>query len=139
MLAMRRVAGAAVALLALAAFTGCSSGNDSGPDATNLDVNEMRGALLQATDIGPTWTPPDDATAANPTKLPAICGGTAAPPAIPPGGTVVAAPFVDEGDTGAQSLYQTALVYGDDSGAKAAYTGLKTLADNCPATVNVPA
>src|ERR1700760_1501102 len=133
MLAMRRVAHAAVALLALAAFTGCSSGDDSSPDATNLDVNEMRGALMQSSDIGPTWTPPD--TPPDPSKLPAICAGTAAPPAVPPGGPVVAAPFVDEGDSGAQSLYQTALVYGNDSLAKAAFTGLKTLSDNCPATV----
>jgi hypothetical protein len=137
MLVMGRLARVAVALLALGAFAGCSDDKDTAPDQTLLDVNEMRGALLQAKDIGPTWAAPE--TDDDPNKLVSICGGTTAPPPAPPGGTAVAAPFVDEGDQGAQSLYQTALVYPSASAAQAALTGLKTLAGTCPAGVNVPA
>jgi hypothetical protein len=139
MLVMRRVAALVVALCAPVAFAGCSSHDDPAPDRTNLDVNEMRGALLQAADIGPTWTAPDDTSANDPGKLVNICGGTTSPPPVPPGGTVVSAPFVDEGEAGAQSLYQTAIVYGNASAAQAALTGLRTLSGNCPSRVTVPA
>jgi hypothetical protein len=137
MLVIGRAARVAVAVFALAAFAGCSSDDDTAPDKTLLDVNEMRGALLQAADIGPTWVAPDDAD--DPTKLVSVCGGTTAAPPAPPGGTVVTAPFVDEGDKGAQSLNQIAVVYPSPSAAQAALTGLRTLAGNCPASVNVPA
>jgi hypothetical protein len=144
MLVIGRVARVAVAMFALAAFTGCS--NDKDPAPNMLDVNEMRGALLQATEIGPTWTAPDDSADADasaapddPNKLVSICGGTTTAPPVPPGGTVVAAPFVDEGEAGAQTLNQTAIVYGDPTAAKAGLSGLRTLAGNCPATVTVPA
>jgi hypothetical protein len=145
MLVIGRVARVAVALCALAAFAGCSNDKDPAPDKSLLDVNEMRGALLQATDIGPTWTAPDDSAdagasaAADPNKLVSICGGTTTAPPVPPGGTVVAAPFVDEGEAGAQTLTQTAIVYGDPTAAQAALTALRTLAGNCPASVDVPA
>jgi hypothetical protein len=137
MLVIGRVARVAVALSALAAFTACSSDDDPAPDKSLLDVNEMRGALLQAADIGPTWTAPDPAD--DPTKLVSLCGGTSTAPQAPPGGTVVAAPFVDEGENGAQSLYQTAIVYPSPSAAAAALTGLRTLAGTCAASVSVPA
>jgi len=138
MLVIGKVARAAVALAALATFAGCSS-DDSAPDNANLDANEMRGALLQAADIGPTWAAPDDPTQDDPNKLVSICGGTTTPPPVPPGATVVSAPFADEGDSGAQSLYQIALVYGNASGAQAASTALRTLSNNCAAKVSVPA
>jgi hypothetical protein len=146
MLVIGRVARVAVALFALAAFAGCSDDNDPAPDKSMLNVNEMRGALLQATDIGPTWTAPDDSADADasaapddPNKLVSICGGTTTAPPAPPGGTIVAAPFVDEGEAGAQTLNQTAIVYGDPTAAQAALTALRTLSGNCPASVSVPA
>jgi hypothetical protein len=130
---------AVVAVLALGflGLAGCSSSDDSSPSPTsNLDVTTMRGALLQAADIGPTWTAPD--TSAAPTQLVSICGGTASAPPAPPGGQVVTAAFEDSGQTGAQTLQQSALVYPNASLATAAQTSLRALADNCPATVSVP-
>jgi hypothetical protein len=127
----------AACVVALAA--GCSSGDDDpapGPTA-NIDATTMRGALLQAAEIGPTWTAPADST--DPNQLVSICGGTSAGPSAPPGATVVAAPFADEGEKGAQTLDQTALVYPDVTAAKAAQTALRAVADGCPATVSVPA
>ena len=44
----------------------------------------------------------------------------------------------DEGDSGAQTLEQSALVYPDKTAAAAAQTGLRAIADGCPATVSVP-
>src|SRR5690349_23870256 len=109
-------AAAAAALSVAAVVAGCSSGGDDpAPDRPLLDVNEMRGALLQAAEIGPTWQAPD--TPGDPNRLVSICGGTSAAPPVPPGATVVTAPFVDEGNAGAQTLEQTALVYADPSGA----------------------
>ncbi len=128
---------AATAVLVLAA--GCSSkGDDPSPGPTgNIDATTMRGALMQAGEIGPTWAEPADPD--DPNKLVSICGGTSAIPAVPPGGTVVAADFADEGDTGAQTLEQSALVYPDKTAATAAQTGLRAIADGCPASVSVPA
>jgi hypothetical protein len=138
MLVIGRLAKAAVVLSALAAFAGCSSdGKDPAPDNSLLDVNEMRGALLQAADIGPTWTSPDQS--ADPNQLVSICGGTTSAPPVPPGATVVAAPLVDEGETGAQALNQTALVYDDPTGAQAGLAAMRAVADGCRASVSVPA
>jgi hypothetical protein len=50
----------------------------------------------------------------------------------------VTADFADEGDTGAQSLEQTALVFPDKSGAGTAQTLLRAVADGCPKSVSVP-
>lgn len=131
--------GKAVAALALAAVTlaGCSSSGDDEQEADAISVTTMRGALLQATDIGPTWTAPDDASA-DPQQMVSICGGTTTPPTVPPGGEVVSADFEDSGDTGAQTLTQTALVFPSSSAATAAQTALQALAQNCPATQTVP-
>jgi hypothetical protein len=112
------LAAASVLVLAAAGLAGCSSKDDPAPEPTaNIDATTMRGALLQASEIGPTWAAPDDAP--DTTKLVQICAGTATPPPAPPGGTVVAADFSDEGDTAAQSLRRAA-------------------PDSCPATVAVP-
>jgi hypothetical protein len=131
------LAAASVLVLAAAGLTGCSSKDDPAPEPTaDIDVTTMRGALLQAAEIGPTWTPPDDP--ADPGKLVQICAGTSTPPPIPPGGQVVAADFVDQGDTGAQTLQQTALVFPDKTAAAAAQSVLRAAADSCPATASVP-
>ena len=138
MVGIDRLARAAVALVAAGAVAGCSSGGDDpAPDRTLLDVNEMRGALLQATEIGPTWRAPESPS--DPSRLVSICGGTSTAPPVPPGATVVSAPFVDEGDRGAQTLEQTALIYGDSNGAQAGLAALRAVADKCPHNVTVPA
>jgi hypothetical protein len=137
MFVIGKVARVAVALCALTVFAGCSDDSDPAPDNSLLDVNEMRGALLQASEIGTTWTPPDQP--ADPDQLVSICGGTSKPPTVPPGGQVVASPLVDEGDTGAQTLDQTAVVYGDPSLAKAGLAALRAVAEGCPANLSVPA
>jgi hypothetical protein len=132
-----RVTAAAACALAVAA--GCSSGGkDDAPDPARLiDVTTMRGALMQANEIGPTWTPPD--TPPSPSQLVSICGGTSTAPPAPPGGQIVASSFVDEGETGAQTLDQTGLVYADDTAAQAGQAALQGLAESCPKTVAVPA
>jgi hypothetical protein len=131
------LAAASVLVLAAAGLAGCSSKDDAAPEpTTNIDATTMRGALLQAADIGPTWTPPEDPGDAG--KLVAICGGTSTPPPVPPGAQVVAANFEDAGDTGAQTLEQSALVFPDKSLADAAQAGLKAAADSCAPSVSVP-
>jgi hypothetical protein len=134
-----RVLRIGVAALAIAVVAGCSGSDDSPDPAPNgglIDVTTMRGALLQATDIGPTWTPPQDS--ADPNRLVSICGGTTAAPPAPPGGEIVASALADEGSKGAQTLNQTALVYGDPTAAQAGLAALRAVADGCPATVSVP-
>jgi hypothetical protein len=135
MLLIGKVARAALVVCALGAFAGCSD-DDPAPDSSLIDLNEMRGAMLQAQDVGPTWTPQDQS--ADPNRLVSICGGTSTAPPAPPGAQIVATPLVDEGETGAQTLDQTALVYADPSQARAALAALRAVADGCPANVSVP-
>jgi hypothetical protein len=131
------LAAASVLVLAAAGLAGCSSKDDPAPEPTaNIDATTMRGALLQASEIGPTWTPPEDP--ADTTKLVSLCGGTSTPPPVPPGGQVVAADFEDAGDTGAQTLEQSALVFPDKTAAAAAQALLKAAADSCAPSVSVP-
>jgi hypothetical protein len=132
------LAAASVLVLAAVGLAGCSSKDDDpAPEPTAIiDATTMRGALLQAADIGPTWTPPEDPGDA--TKLVSICGGTSAAPPVPPGGQVVAADFEDAGDTGAQTLEQSALVFPDKTAAAAAQALLKAAADSCAPSVSVP-
>jgi hypothetical protein len=136
MLVIARLARVAAALGALAIVAGCSGDPDPAPDTELISVTVMRGALLQAQDIGPTWTPPE--ASADPNQLVSVCGGTTKAPTVPPGGAVVAAPFADAGNDGAQTLDQTALVFDDPSAAQAGLTALRAVADGCPATVSVP-
>ncbi|MFF5296461.1 hypothetical protein [Paractinoplanes globisporus] len=131
---------AVTALCALAVTAACS---DSGDDNKQPDKQQqlitsttMRGALLQANEVGPTWSAPEES--ADPNQLVSICGGTTAAPTVPPGGEVVAAPLVDEGEKGAQTLEQIALVYGNKSGADAALAGLRGIADGCQKDLSVP-
>jgi hypothetical protein len=130
---------AAVALCAAAVTAGCSGSDDAPdpPDGGAVTVTTMRGALLRAEEIGPTWKPP--AASADPGRLVAFCGGTATAPPVPPGAEVVTQPLVDEGTKGAQTLHQTALVYPDETGAEAGLAALRAVADGCPATVSQPA
>jgi hypothetical protein len=142
MFATARAARIAVtALCALAVTAACSDSKDDNkqPDQQDqlISATTMRGALLQASEVGPTWSAPDES--ADPNQLVSICGGTTPAPDAPPGGEVVSAPLVDEGEKGAQTLEQIGLVYGNKSGADAALAGLRGIADGCPKTVNVPA
>jgi hypothetical protein len=132
-----RIAVTAACVLALA--TGCSGGDDDpAPEPTGLiSSTTMRGALLQAAEIGPTWTAPEES--ADPEQLVSICGGTTPAPTVPPGAQVVTSPLVDEGETGAQTLQQTALVYPDVTGARAGQEALHAVAGTCQAKVSVPA
>lgn len=134
-----RIARVAVTTVcALFVAVGCSSDDDPAPEPPGLiDVTTMRGALLQATEIGPTWQPP--AQKPDPSRLVTVCGGTSTPPPMPPGAEVVASSFVDEGQKGAQTLDQTALVYPDETAAAAGQALLLGVAEGCPANVSVPA
>lgn len=139
MLEIGKLTRAAVALCAAAVTVGCSGSGDAPdqPDGGVVSVTTMRGALLRAEEIGPTWKPP--AAPADPGRLVALCGGPATAPPVPPGAEVVAQPLVDEGDKGAQTLTQTALVYPDEAGAQAGLAALQAVADGCPANVSQPA
>jgi hypothetical protein len=130
---------AAAALCAAAVAAGCSSSDDAPepPDGGLIDATTMRGALLQAADIGPTWKPP--AASADPQRLVPFCGGDATAPPVPPGADVLTVPLVDEGTKGAQTLHQAALIYPDPSAAQAGLAALRAVADGCPADVSQPA
>ncbi|MCU7722738.1 hypothetical protein ODJ79_03325 [Actinoplanes sp. KI2] len=134
-----RIAVATFCALAVTAACSDSKDDDKQPDRQTqlISATTMRGALLQASDVGPTWTAPDES--ADPETLVSICGGTTPAPPAPPGGEVISAPLVDEGEKGAQTLEQIALVYGNKSGADAALAGLRGIADGCQKAVNVPA
>src|SRR4051812_20862095 len=81
-----RVVVAAACVLAAAA--GCSGDDDPAPDPTGvISTTTMRGALLQAADVGPTWTTPEES--ADPQVLVSICGGTTPAPTAPPGAEVI--------------------------------------------------
>src|SRR5690349_11342364 len=111
MLVIGRIARAAVAMCAVAAFAGCSSDDEPEPDGTTISVDTMRNALLKAADVGPTWQDPGES--AVPGQLVSICGGDTPAAAIPGSPQLVSAPLSDEGTEGAQSLTQHALVYED--------------------------
>lgn len=129
----------AAALCAAGLAAGCGGSDDTPepPDGGIVTVTTMRGALLQAAEIGPTWKPPT--ASADPQRLVAFCGGAATAPPLPPGAEVVSVPLVDEGNEGAQTLTQTALVYPDQTAAQAGLAALRAVADGCPADVSVPA
>ena len=136
MLVIPRAVRAAAALCVLV-VAGCSSDDDPAPDGPIIDVTTVRGALLQAADVGPTWDAP--AEPSSPDLLVSLCGGESAVPAVPPGSTVVTSPLVDEGEKGAQTLTQIGLVYADPAAAKAGFAALRALTDGCPPSVTVAA
>ncbi len=131
---LRAAVGAACALVLAA---GCSSDDGAEPDAGLVTVTTMRGAFLQPAEIGPSWSAPQESAA--PTRLVSFCGGTTAPPEIPPGAEVVSSNAADEGEKGAQTLQQSALVYADAASAEAGQSLLRAVADQCVAKVDVPA
>ncbi|BBH70905.1 hypothetical protein ACTI_75900 [Actinoplanes sp. OR16] len=128
------------AACALAVVAGCGSSDepDPGPDGGLVSVTTMRGAFLQASEVGPTWAAPEE-SAAPAAQLVSFCGGTTTPPEVPPGAQLVAASLADEGQTGAQTLHQTALVYPDAASAQAGLALLRTVADQCRPSTEVPA
>lgn len=118
--------------LAVVALSGCTSDKtDAGPTIT---VNAVQTALLQAADLGATWTPPDSSPP--PSTLPALCAGDAKRPAIPGHPTAVTASAVDSGEAGAQSFDQVGLVYADAKSANAARDTLQAAAEACAATAS---
>ncbi|HET9517277.1 MAG TPA: hypothetical protein VFO77_06095 [Actinoplanes sp.] len=127
----------ALAVCVAAGLAAC--GDDApqpAPTGPPISVTTMRGALLQAAEIGSSWSAPSASTPPNP--LVSLCGGQTPAPAVPPGATVLTAPLVDEGTKGAQTLHQVALVYADAAAATAGLAALRAVADGCPATVSVP-
>jgi hypothetical protein len=134
---LNRVARAAVAVCAVAAFAGCSSDDSPDPDSTTISVDAMRNALLKAAEVGPTWKAPAESAAPN--QLVSICGADTPPAGIPGKPQLVSAPLSDEGTEGVQSLTQYALVYEDAVSAATALATLRTVADACPPSVSRPA
>ncbi|GIF38190.1 hypothetical protein [Actinoplanes xinjiangensis] len=132
---VRAALGAACALVMMAA--GCSSSDEPDPDAGLITVTTMRGAFLQPAEIGPAWAAPVESAA--PQTLVSFCGGTLPPPQAPPGAEMVWSNAADEGEKGAQTLQQSALVYGDEASATAGQSLLRTVADQCAPTSEVPA
>lgn len=131
---LRAAMGAACALVLAA---GCGSSDDAEPDGGLVTITTMRGAFLQPAEIGPAWAAPAESAA--PTRLVSFCGGTTAAPEIPPGAEIVSSNAADEGEKGAQTLQQSALVYADAAGAEAGLALLRTVADQCPLSAEVPA
>ncbi|MBW6434766.1 hypothetical protein KZ829_13565 [Actinoplanes hulinensis] len=129
---LRAVLGAACALVLAA---GCSSSDD--PDESLITATTMRGAFLQPTEIGPAWAAPEES--ASPQQMVSFCGGTSTPPQTPPGAEVVTSSAADEGEKGAQTLHQTALVFADEASAKAGQELLRVVADQCPPSASVAA
>ncbi|MFI5930959.1 hypothetical protein [Actinoplanes sp. NPDC051494] len=137
MLVVGRVLRSAVAVVAVAAFAGCSSDESPDPDTTPISLNSMRAALLTAADIGPTWQAP--AASAEAGQLVSLCGADTEPAQAPGSPEMVSAPLSDEGTKGVQSLTQHALVYPDADQAATALATLLALAADCPPSVERPA
>ena len=130
-LILLQVTWAAVCLAAVA-LSGCTSDKTDEPPA--ITVNAVQSALLQAKDLGSTWTPPD--ASPPPSTLPTLCAGDAKRPAIPGKPTAVTASAVDSGEAGAQSFDQVGLVYADSKAATAARDTLQAAAKACAATAS---
>lgn len=127
-----------ITVCALVVAAGCSGDDDPAPEPTGLvSATTMRGALLQAGEIGKSWKAPTQSR--DPQQLGSVCGGTTSAPTVPPGAEVVTSSFVDEGEKGAQTLDQTALVFADRTGAQAGLAALRGVAETCEKNLSVPA
>jgi hypothetical protein len=128
----RALQAALVGCLAVTVVTACTDDKkDEGPAIT---VNAVQAALLQATDLGSTWTPPD--ASPPPATLPVLCAGDAKRPAVPGQPTTATASAVDSGEAGAQSFDQVGLVYADAKAASSARDTLQAAAKACAATAS---
>jgi hypothetical protein len=112
--------------------TACT--DDKKDDGPAITVNAVQTALLQATDLGSTWTPPDSSPP--PSTLPVLCAGDAKRPAVPGKPTTATASAVDSGEAGAQSFDQVGLVYADAKAATSARDALQAAAKACAATAS---
>jgi len=118
--------------LTVVALAGCTDDKkDEGPAIT---ISAVQSALLQAADLGSTWSPPDSSPP--PATLPVLCAGDAKRPAIPGKPTTVNASAVDSGEAGAQSFDQVGLVYPDAKAAASARDTLQAAAKACAATAS---
>ena len=122
------------------ALGACTSDDaDPQPDETGppISVDKMRAALLPPEIVGRTWSASDDPPSV--TAVAALCAGGVARVPAPGSPTMAVAAAVDEGDKGAQTFDQAALVYSDAASAKSAVAALRSAAGACPTTVNKPA
>jgi hypothetical protein len=131
-----------VACIIAAALAACGSSDDvpdpaPTPTGPVVDAATVQAALLKPADVGSTWSVPAEQTSQN--QVVSLCGGDTPGPAVPGGASVVSAPLVDEGAEGAQTLFQTGLVYPDATAAAAGLAALRTVADACPPSVDRPA
>ncbi|GLY00608.1 MULTISPECIES: hypothetical protein [Actinoplanes] len=126
---------ATIAACALVLAAGCSDDGDDTPSEGLVSATTMRGAFLQASEIGQSWAAPQESAA--PQQMVSFCGGTSTPPEVPPGAEVVTSSLADEGEKGAQTLHQNALVYGDAASAESGLALLRAVAVQCPGSVKV--
>jgi hypothetical protein len=132
------VARAVAALCVGALFAGCGAGDDTpdpAPTGPIIAVATMQSALLKPADVGPTWVEQDALT---PGQLVKLCAGEAAVAEAPLGATPVPSALVDEGDKGAQTLTQIALVYADAAAAAKGLATLRDVAAACAPSVTAP-
>jgi hypothetical protein len=131
----RRLAQAVVAVC-LTVVTLAASDDDPkpAPEGPAITTAAVQAALLQAKDVGQTWTTPE--ATPPPSTLPSLCAGDGARPAVPGGPTAASSSLVDEGDAGAQTFDQIALVYADAKAATAARESLQATAKICAPTAS---
>jgi hypothetical protein len=129
----RRLAQAVAAVcLTVVTLTGCDGGAKPAPDAPAITAAAVQAGLLQAKDVGQTWTAPE--ASPPPSTLPNLCAGDGERPAVPGSPTAASSSLVDEGDAGAQTLDQVGLVYADAKAATAARDSLQASAKACAPT-----
>ena len=135
MLTGGRLAQAVVAVcLTVVALAACDGGAKPAPQGPAITTAAVQAALLQAKDVGQTWTTPE--ATPPPATLPSLCGGDAQRPAVPGSPTATTSSLVDEGDAGAQTLDQIGLVYADAKAASAARDSLQATARACAPTAS---
>ena len=139
MLTGRRLAQAVVAVcLTVVTIAACDGDGNPAPQAPAITAAAVQAGLLQAKDVGKTWTTPE--ATPPPSTLPNLCAGDGPRPAVPGSPTAATGSLVDEGDAGAQTLDQIGLVYADAKAATAARDSLQATARACaPTATHSPA